>query len=55
MEQLNGEGVKCPTVSIDVVKRGEALATFERDLVVHVQQISKAAALYAKALLSGLR
>ena len=49
------EGVKFPTVTIDVVKRGEAITTFERDLIIHFQQISEAAALYARALLGGVR
>ena len=36
------EGVKFPTATVDVVRRGEALATFsERDLTTHFQQISK--------------
>ena len=40
--------------TVDVVKRGEAPANFERDLITHFQRISKAAALYAKALLGGV-
>ena len=36
---------------IPLVKQGEALAMFERNLVSHLQQISKALALYARALL----
>ena len=47
------EGVNFPGKTIDVVKRGAALATFEREEVNYFQQISKAAALYAKALLGG--
>ena len=49
------EGVKFPSHTIDVVKRGEALANFEREMITHFQQISKAAALYAKALVEGVR
>ena len=48
------EGVRFPSNTIDVVKRGEALANFERELVIHCQQISKEA-LYAKTLLGGVR
>ena len=29
------EGVKFPTATVDVIQRGEALATFERDLIIH--------------------
>ena len=36
-------------------KRGEALAVFERDLIIHFQQISRAAALYVRALLGGVK
>ena len=39
------EGVKFPTSTVDVIQRGEALAIFERDLMIHFQQISRAAAL----------
>ena len=49
------KGVRFPTATIDVVRRGEALANFERDLVIHFQRISKAAALYTKALAGGVR
>ena len=49
------EGVKFPSNTIDVVKRGEDLANFERELIIHFQRISKAAPLYAKALLGGVR
>ena len=35
-------------------QRGEALAIFERDLIIHFQQI-EAAALYVRALLGGLK
>ena len=44
------EEVKLPSSTIDVVKRGEALANSERELVIHFEHISKAAALYAKTL-----
>ena len=37
-----------------MVKRGEALANLERELIIHFQ-ISKAAALYVKALFGGVR
>ena len=40
---------------VDVIQRGEALAIFERDLIIHFQQISKAAALYVRALLGGIK
>ena len=42
--------VRFPTAIVDVIQRGEALAIFERDLMIHFQQISKAAALYVRAL-----
>ena len=45
------EGVRFPAMTVDVIQRGEALAIFERDLIIHFQQISKAAALYVRALL----
>ena len=38
-------------MTVDVIQRGEALAIFERDLIIHFQQISRAAALYIRALL----
>ena len=38
------EGVKFFTATVDVIQRGEALAIFERDLIIHFEQISKAAA-----------
>ena len=44
-----------PTATVDVIQRGEAPATFERDLIIHFQQISKATALYVRALLGGIR
>ena len=47
------EGVRFPAMTVDVIQRGEALAIFERDLIIHFQQISKAAALYVRALLGG--
>ena len=40
------EGVRFPAMTVDVIQRGEALAIFERDLIIHFQQISRAAALY---------
>ena len=48
------EGVRFPAMTVDVIQRGEALAIFERDLIIHFQQISKAAALYVRALLGGV-
>ena len=32
------EGVRFPTATVDVIQRGEALAIFERDLIVRFQQ-----------------
>ena len=49
------DGVKFPTTTVDVIQRGEALAIFERDLIIHFQQISRAAALYIRALLRGVK
>ena len=49
------EGVRFPAMTVDVIQRGEALAVFERDLIIHFQQISRAAALYARALLGGVK
>ena len=49
------EGVKFPTATVDVIHRGEALAIFERDLIIHFQQISRAAALYIRALFGGVK
>ena len=49
------EGVKFPTATVDVIQRGEALAIFERDLIIRFQQISKAAALYVRVLLGGIK
>ena len=49
------EGVKFPAMTVDVIQRGEALAIFERDLIIHFQQISRAAALYVRALLGGIK
>ena len=40
-------------MTVDVIQRGEALAVLERDLIIHLQQISRAAALYVRALLGG--
>ena len=40
-------------MTVDVIQRGEALAIFERDLIIHFQQISRAAALYIRPLLGG--
>ena len=53
--QFNLEGVKFPAMTVDVIQRGEALAVFERDLIIHFQQISRAAALYVRALLGGVK
>ena len=36
------EGVRFPAITVDVIQRGEALAIFERDLIIHFQQISRA-------------
>ena len=52
---LSLEGVKFPTATVDVIQRGEALAIFERDLIIHFQQISKAAALHVHPLLDGIK
>ena len=49
------EGVRFPALTVDVIQRGEALAVFERDLIIHFQQISRAAALYVRALLGGVK
>ena len=49
------EGVRFPAITVDVIQRGEALAVFERDLIIHFQQISRAAALYVRALLGGVK
>ena len=49
------EGVRFPGMTVDVSQRGEALAIFERDLTIHFQQISRAAALYIRALLGGIK
>ena len=49
------EGVRFPAATVDVIQRGEALAVFERDLIIHFQQISRAAALYVRALLGGVK
>ena len=49
------QGVKFPAMTVDVIQRGEALAIFERDLIIHFQQISRAAALYIRALLGGVK
>ena len=49
------EGVKFPAMTVDVTQRGEAPAIFERDLIIHCQQISRAAALYVRALLGGIK
>ena len=37
------------------ILNGEALAIFERGLIIHFQQISKAAALYERALLGRIK
>ena len=57
---LLGVGLTSPIHSngqlgVDVIQRGEALAIFERDLIIHFQQTSKAAALYVRALLGGIK
>ena len=49
------EGVRFPAMTVDVIQRGEALAVFERDLIIRFQQISRAAALYVRALLGGVK
>ena len=49
------EGVRFPAMTVDVIQRGEALAVFERDLIIHFQKISRAAALYVRALLGGVK
>ena len=49
------EGVRFPAMTVDVIQSGEALAVFERDLIIHFQQISRAAALYVRALLGGVK
>ena len=49
------EGVRFPAMTADVIQSGEALAIFERDLIIHFQQISRAAALYIRALLGGVK
>ena len=49
------EGVRFPAMTVHVIQRGEALAIFERDLIIHFQQISRAAALYIRALLGGIK
>ena len=33
-------------MAVDVIQRGEALAIFEENLIIHFQQISRAAALH---------
>ena len=33
--QFSLEGAKFPTTTVDVIQRGEALATFERHLIIH--------------------
>ena len=49
------EGVRFPAMTVDVIQRGEALAIFERDLIIHFQHISRASALYIRALLGGIK
>ena len=49
------EVVRFPAMTVDVIQRGEALAIFERDLIIHFQQMSRAAALYVRALLGGIK
>ena len=53
MDSLLLGGSQIPAMTVDVIQRGEALAIFERDLIIHFQQISRAAALYIRALLGG--
>ena len=55
MDTFPLEGVKFPAATVDVIQRGEALAIFERDLIIHFQQNSRAAALYIRALLGGVK
>ena len=52
---LSLEGVRFPAMTVDATQRGEALAIFERDLIIRFQQISRAAALYIRALLGGVK
>ena len=49
------EGVRFPAMTVDVIQRAEALAIFERDLIIYFQQISRATALYIQALLGGIK
>ena len=49
------EGVKFPTATVDVIQLEEALAIFERDLIIRFQQTSKAVALYTRAFLGGVK
>ena len=44
------EVLQFPTTTVDTVKRGEALANFEREFIIHFRTISKAADVYAKAV-----
>ena len=48
-------GSETPSLTVDVIQKGEALAIFERDLIIHFQQISRAAAVYIRALLGGIK
>ena len=52
--QCTVEVVQFPTTTVDTVKRGEALANIEGNLINQFQKISKAAAIYAKSLLGGV-
>ena len=47
--------MKFPAATVDVTQRGEALDIFERDLIIHFQHTSRAAALYIHALLGGVK
>ena len=47
--------MKFPAATVGVIQRGEALAIFERDLITHFQQLSRASALYIRALLGGVK
>ena len=55
MDQLLIGRVKFPALTVDVIQRGEALAIFERDLIIHFQQTSRAATLYIRASLGGIK
>ena len=46
MDPFSLEGVRVSTTMVDVIQRGESLAIFEKGLIIHFQQISRAAALH---------